>query len=242
MPSCYKRMNDALLEIKELSKDYRTLRPLRIRDLAARPGDVMSISGIDVLGAETFVHLVTGATLPDAGDVWLFGRNTREITDGDAWLKSLDGVGMITARGILVGGFSVLQNIALSLTLDVDPIDPRVKPQAATLAGDVGIDPSALEAAAGGVPADVQMRVHLARALALGPRLLLAEHPSATLPRATVSGFGADLGRVAKGRGLSLVAITADDVLAKAIGGTRLELVPATGELRPISRIRRWFR
>jgi putative ABC transport system ATP-binding protein len=235
-------MSDAALEIRELSKDYRTLRPLRIRDLAVRAGDVMSISGIDMLGAETFVHLVTGATLPDAGNVWLFGRNTREITDGDAWLKSLDGVGMITARGILVEGFSVLQNIALSLTLDVDPISPEVVPQAQALARDAGLDASRFDVPAGRVPPDVQMRVHLARGLALGPRLLIAEHPSASLGRDTVSGFGADLGRAARARGLALVAITADDALAKAIGGARLELVPASGELRAMSRIRRWFR
>src|SRR5687768_2902168 len=110
---CERPMNDVLLDIKGLSKDYLTLRPLRIKDLTVRQGDVLTISGIDVLGAETFVHLVTGATLPDAGDVSLFGRNTREITDGGAWLKSLDGVGMISARGILVEAFSVLQNIEI---------------------------------------------------------------------------------------------------------------------------------
>ena len=235
-------MTDALLEIKNLSKDYQTLRPLRIKDFALRPGDVVSITGMDMLGAETFVHLVTGATLPDAGDVSLLGRNTREITDGDAWLKSLDAVGMLTARGILVEAFSVLQNIALSLTLDVDPIDSRVVPQAGALAREVGIDAGLFDMPVGRVPPDAHMRVHLARALALGPRMLIAEHPSASLPRETVSGFGADLGRAARERGLALVAITADDSLAKAIGGSRLELVPATGEVRALSRIQRLFR
>jgi predicted ABC-type transport system involved in lysophospholipase L1 biosynthesis ATPase subunit len=76
------------------------------------------------------------------------------------------------------------------------------------------------------------MRVHLARALALGPRLLIAEHPSASLPRETVAAFGADLARLARSRGLALLALTADDDLAKAIGGQRLDLVPATGELK----------
>jgi ABC-type lipoprotein export system ATPase subunit len=234
-------MNAPLLEISGLSKDYQTLRPLRITSLTVNPGDVIAISGIDVLGAETFVHLVTGATLPDAGDVLLFGRNTRHITDGDAWLQSLDGVGMITARGILVEMFSVMQNIALSLTLDVDPIDPRFVPQAGALAREVGIDPGQFDQPAGRVAPDVQMRVHLARALALGPKLLIAEHPSASLPRDTVAGFGSDLGKVARARGVALLAITADDSIAKAIGGSRLELVPATGELRGLSRIRRLF-
>jgi galactofuranose transport system ATP-binding protein len=230
-----------LLEISGLEKDYHTLRPLRVRQFTIRPGEVFSISGIDMLGAETFVHLVTGATLPDTGEVSLFGRNTRGITDGEAWLKSLDGVGMITARGILIEAFSVLQNIALSLTLDVDPIDPRVIPQAGDLARDVGIAANLFDAPVGKVAPDVKMRVHLGRALALGPKLLIAEHPSAALPRESVAGFGADLGNVARVRNLGLIAITADDSLAKAVGGTRLELVAATGELRTLSRIRRLF-
>ncbi len=113
----------------------------------------------------------------------MLGQNTRAITDGDAWLKSLDAVGMVTARGILIEAFSVLQNIAMSFTLDVDPIDPRVVPEAGALARDVGIDPALFDVPAGKAGPEVQMRVHLARALALGPKLLIAEHASAPLPR-----------------------------------------------------------
>jgi predicted ABC-type transport system involved in lysophospholipase L1 biosynthesis ATPase subunit len=234
-------MSEPLLDIQGLTKDYQTLRPLRIRSLTVHQGDVLSISGIDMLGAETFVHLVTGATLPDAGDVTLFGRNTRAITDGEAWLKSLDGVGMISARGIVVEAFTVLQNIALSLTLEVDPIDSRVVGEAGALAREVNIDAGVFDMPAGKVGADVRMRVHLARALAQGPRLLIAEHPSASLPRETVAGFGSDLAKAARGRGVALLAISADDSISKAIGGSRLELVAATGELRAVSRIRRLF-
>lgn len=230
-----------LLEMAGVHKDYQALRPLRIANLAVRAGDMLSIGGIDAVGAETFVNLVTGATLPDQGDVTLFGQNTRAITDSAAWLSSLDGVGMITARGIVVEGFSVLQNIALSLTLDVDPIDPRFIPQAGALARDAGIDASMFDLPAGKTTPDVQMRVHVARALALDPKLLLVEHASASLPRDAVAAFGADLSRVARARGVALLAITADDVLAKAIGGQRHELVPATGELRAPGLLRKIF-
>jgi ABC-type lipoprotein export system ATPase subunit len=231
----------ALLDINGLSKDYRALRPLRIAQFSVKPGDLVSIDGIDATGAETFVHLVTGAALPDEGVVTLFGQDTRGITDSHAWLQSLDRVGMITARGILIEMFTVLQNIAMSYTLDVDPIDPRVLPQAGALAREVGIPQESFDLPAGKLAPDMQIRVHLARALALGPKLLIAEHPSAALPRQSVAAFGADLARVTQSRGLALVAITADDALAKAIGGQRLELVAATGELRPPSLLKKLF-
>lgn len=230
-----------LLEIHGLVKDYQALRPLRIRELVVTEGTIVSLDGLDAIAAQTFVHLVTGATLPDEGDVIMLGKNTRAITDGDAWLKSLDAIGMVTGRGILIDAFSVLQNIAMSYTLDVDPVDPRVVPQAGALARDVGIDATLFDVPAGKTGPELQMRVHLARALALGPKLLVAEHASASLPRHTVAAFGADLARVAQSRGLALVAITADDALAKAIGGQRLELVPATGELRSPGLLKKLF-
>jgi predicted ABC-type transport system involved in lysophospholipase L1 biosynthesis ATPase subunit len=231
-----------LLEIRGLKKDYQALRPLRIAHLTVHAGDVIAIDGIDAAGAETLVHLITGATLPDEGDVTLFGQNTRAIADSAAWLESLDGVGMITGRGILIEMFSVLQNIAMSYTLDVDPIDPRVVPQAGALARAVGIDPSQFDLPAGRVDPDVKMRVHFARALALEPKILIGEHPSAALLRETVASFGADLARVSQSRGLGLIAITADDALAKAMGGRRLELVAATGELRAPGFLKKLFR
>lgn len=225
-------MTAPLLDIHGLVKDYQALRPLRLKSLTVVAGDVLAVSGLDALAAETFVHLVTGATLPDSGDISLFGQNTRTIADGEAWLKSLDGVGMVTSRGIVIEMFTVLQNIAMSFTLEVDPIDPEVLPKATALAREVGIDAADFDVPAGRARPGAHMRIHLARALALGPRLLIAEHPSASLPRETVQAFGADLARLTRARGLALLALTADDELAKAIGGQRLELVAATGELK----------
>lgn len=234
-------MTAPLLAVSGLVKDYQALRPLRIRSLTLTSGEIVTLSGLDAVAAETLVHLVTGATLPDGGDITLFGQNTRAITDGAAWLKSLDGIGMVTSRGIVVEMFTALQNIALSYTLEVDPIDPEVLPKAVALAREVGLADEILELPAGRTRPDTHMRIHLARALALGPRMLLAEHPSASLPRDSVSAFGADLARLARSRGLALLALTADEELAKAIGGQRLELVAATGELRPPSLLKRMF-
>lgn len=231
----------ALLAVQDLVKDYQGLRPLRMQSLALGPGEVLAVSGLDAQAAETFVHLVTGAALPDAGDIALFGQNTRTIANLDAWLKSLDRLGMVTSRGVVVEMFSVLQNVALSFTLEVDPIDPAVLPQVTALAREVGIPAEDFDVPAGRARPDTHMRVHLARALALGPQLLIAEHPSASLPRGAVAAFGADLARLARSRNLALLALTADAELAKAIGGQRVELVGATGELKPVGFLKRLF-
>lgn len=230
-----------LLAVQDLVKDYQALRPLRMKSLAVSPGEVLAVSGLDGPAAATFVHLATGAALPDAGDIVLFGQNTRTIADGRAWLESLDRVGMVTSRGVLIEMFSVLQNIALSFTLEVDPIDPDVLPKVTALAREVGIAAADFDGPAGRARPDTHMRVHLARALALGPQLLIAEHPSANLLRDAVAPFGADLARLARSRGLALLALTADTDLAKAIGGQRLELVAATGELKPVGFLKKLF-
>jgi predicted ABC-type transport system involved in lysophospholipase L1 biosynthesis ATPase subunit len=229
----------SLVELRGIVKGYQGLRPLRIRELVVGVGEVVSLDGLDAPAAEVFVHLVTGAMLPDEGDVELFSHNTRAITDGDAWLRALDGVGIISGRGVLIEAFSILQNVAMPFSLDVDPINPSVLPQATAVAREAGLDATTWDRPVGGTPQEARMRAHLARAIALEPRLLIAEHPTATLPREAAAPFGADLGRIARARGVALVALTADDAFASAIGGRRLTLEGATGEWKASGVIRK---
>ena len=42
--------------------------------------------GFDRPAAEVFVNLITGASLPDTGEVESLGRPTRAIADSDEWL------------------------------------------------------------------------------------------------------------------------------------------------------------
>lgn len=230
-----------LVELRGLVKEYQALRPLRLQALTVEPGDVLALSGLDAPAAEVLVHLVTGAMVPDAGEVSLFGQNTRAIPDGDAWLRSLDRVGIVSGRAVLIEAFTILQNIAMPFTLAVDPIDPAVLPQASAVALEAGLTAGQAAMTAVAASPDVQMRAHLARALALDPRLLIAEHPTAMLPREAVPAFAADLGRIARQRGLALVALTADDTFATALGGRRLRLDGATGQLKPTSLLARLF-
>lgn len=221
----------ALLDVRGLVKDYQGLRPLRVRELRVDSGRVVSLAGFDAPAAEMFVHLVTGAALPDEGEITLFGTNTRHIPDAAAWLRSLDGLGLVSHRAVLVGMLTVLQNVAMPLTMDVDPIDPAHRPRVEALAREAGIAEPLWDHALGHVDAETSLRVRLARAVAADPVLVIAEHPSATLPREAVARVASDVLRVVRAREAALVTLTADAAWAAAVGGDVLTLSPATGKL-----------
>ncbi len=220
------------VSIRDLHKDYQGLRPLRVREFTLAPGDIVSLAGVDLAAAEVLVSLLTGVALPDAGDVRLFDCSTSAIDDTSQWLSLLDRIGLITARAVLIDQYTVLQNLALPLTVAIDPVSPEWAPTVEALAREAGVPDTCWRQKVGEADADAQARVRLGRALALGPAVLLAEHPTATLPRDRVAAYGEDLGRIARTRGLALLAITADEVFARALGGRRLTHHPATGECR----------
>jgi predicted ABC-type transport system involved in lysophospholipase L1 biosynthesis ATPase subunit len=235
-------MSAALLEIRGLVKDYQGLRPLRVRELSVAAGRLLHLAGFDAAAAEIFVHLVTGAALPDQGEVTLFGANTREIADAEAWLRSLDGLGLVSHRAVLIDALTVLQNVAMPLTLEIDPIAPAFREPVADLAREAGIPEADWEQPLGRVGPETAVRVRLARAVALRPSLLIAEHPSATLPRDAVARVAADVARVAADRGAALVTLTADAAWIDAIGGDVLTLQPGSGELASGARFMERFR
>ena len=87
-----------------------------------------------------FVNLVTGATLPDSGEVRVFGFDTAAITDGDEWLRTLDRFGILSDRAVLLDELTVAQNLAMTLTLAIDPIPADVRGRVEALASEAGLE------------------------------------------------------------------------------------------------------
>jgi putative ABC transport system ATP-binding protein len=220
-----------LVEFVGVVKAYQALRPLRIAELRVASGSIVSVSGIDAVAAEVLVNLMTAAVRPDDGEVRLFGTSTAAIDDYEAWLRMLDGLGLLTDRAVLLSQCTVAQNLALPLSLAIDPIQPAVLTQVRELAAEVGIGDDQLDRRVDEARPDVVQRVRLGRALALGPRLLVAEHPSAALPREAVAPLARDLAAIAARRGLGLLAVSADREFTRALGGTALTLDPVSGVL-----------
>jgi branched-chain amino acid transport system ATP-binding protein len=233
-------MSAPVLRLTAVRKQYHGLRPLRVQSLTIDPGERVAVSGFDAGAAEVLVNLITGASVPDEGTVEVCGRATSAISDGDDWLAWLDRFGIVSPRAVLLDAATLGQNLAMPLTLEIDPVPPDIAAQVASLADDTGIDRTQLERPVAGLDAAARARAHLARAIALGPSLLIMEQPTVGFAPGQAKPFGEIVARAAGSRSLATIVISEDAEFSSVAAERRLALHAASGELRPIGR--RWFR
>jgi ABC-type transporter Mla maintaining outer membrane lipid asymmetry ATPase subunit MlaF len=216
-----------VLELSGVSKEYRGLRPLRIASLTVLPGEHVAILGLDQTTAEVFVNLVTGASLPDRGDVRLFGRSTAAIADSADWLAVVDRFGIVSRRAVLLDSLTVVQNLAMPYTLEIEPPPDDIRRRALVLAQRVGLPEETLDRPVAELGPSGHVRVRLGRALALDPAVVILEHPTAEVPREDVPALAAQCRNVPA----ATIALTADPAFAEAVADRYLTLNAATGIL-----------
>ena len=233
--------SDVIIDVHGVAKDYRALRPLRIRSLQVHAGESIALLGFDLAAAEVFVNLVTAATLPDQGEVRIFGAPTATIQTPEAWLGILDRFGIVGERAVVLDELSVEANLIMPNTLALHDVDSTARGGARELAAEVGLGTANLERPVAQLDAAARVRLRLGRALAPRPQVVLAEHPNATLGGDALDAFAADYGRIVRARGITSVVLTADAKFAATVATRVLTLQPATGDLKPPSAWSRWF-
>jgi ABC-type transporter Mla maintaining outer membrane lipid asymmetry ATPase subunit MlaF len=230
-----------IVELSDVAKDYRGLRPLRIASLTIGAGERVAILGLDQISAEVFVNLVTGASLPDRGDVRLFGRSTSAITDSADWLSVVDRFGIVSSRAVLLDALTVVQNLAMPFTLDVDPVSAVVRQRAAALAEEVGLSGATHDRPVGELDAGGRFRVRFGRALALDPAIVIFEHPTAELSGNEIGPVASRCRNVAIARNTATITLTVDRDFGEKVANRVLTLQLSTGRLSGgwLSRFRR---
>ena len=225
---------------RSVEKTYGGLRPLRVRDLQIPSGGITMLVGFDRPTAEVFVNLLTGAALPDKGEVLCFGRPTSAIANSDEWLAFVERFGIVSDRIALLEAMTVTQNLAISFDLSLDPVPPDVLVRVSKLAEESGIGPSSLAVRLADANPLLRARVYLARALALDPMVLVMEHPSSRLSAQDAIDYATTVKVASKRRGLTTIGLLMDERFAKATGGQLLTWQPASGELWKRSSFRFW--
>ena len=225
-------VNEPIVDVTRVVKDYRGLRPLRLERLTLRPGEHIALVGMDEPSAEMMATLLTGAVLPDSGSVAVLGTATANLKDTDDWLSLVERIGLVSDRAALLDMFTVMQNLALPFTLDVDPVPPEVLAQAEALAREVALPDQSWTQPVGSLDGASKTRVRLGRALALNPHLLVLEHPTAVVQRSAVPALAEDIRSLTTRRQLTTLTLTGDLEFAESIGARVLHWNAATGAVQ----------
>ena len=151
-------------------------------DLAVRDGEVCALVGQNGAGKSTLMSILAGALTPDAGSMTLDGHAYRPRHPHDARTA---GVAMIYQELSLAPHLSVMENVVLGLEPSRRGVIrwDQVRQTARAALARLGRTDIALEAPVGTLSVAAQQIVEIARAVAVGSRVLVMDEPTSSLPR-----------------------------------------------------------
>ncbi len=172
-----------LLELRDVTKTYRQgrreVRAVRGVSLTVEAGEMVVLLGPSGSGKSTLLHLMGGLDHPTSGSVCFEGRELAQLDDGALTRLRRDRIGHVFQFFNLLPTLTAAENVALPMLLG-GLADAEVRPRAAEALAAVG-----LADRAGHYPEEMsggeQQRAAIARALAVRPRVLLADEPTGNL-------------------------------------------------------------
>jgi ABC-type glutathione transport system ATPase component len=135
----------------------------------------------------------------------------------------------------------VEQNLAVPLTLDLEPMAEAIRASVAELASAVGLSRDVLDGPLHELPASVRTRIRLGRALALRPSILILEHPTVDLSAPDARSLAVTIRQVASARSLCVLVVSSDAEFCSGAATRRLTWKAADGTLTEAVGWRRWF-
>jgi ABC-type lipoprotein export system ATPase subunit len=209
--------NDAVIEVRDLHKDYLLgtvpVTVLRGVNLKVRPGEVVALMGPSGSGKSTLLNIIGCLDRPTSGQYLLGGRDVSQLTRVEqSWVR-LHYLGFIFQSFHLLGDSTVLENVALPLYYAGVGRKEREE-RAAHLLSRVGLA-DRLDHRPNQLSGGQRQRVAIARSIANGPRVLLADEPTGALDTRTGEEVLELLETLHQESGLTIIVVTHDQEVAE---------------------------
>ena len=211
-------MNDAVLELSGIEKSYNPGKPAEVRvlqgaSLTVARGEVVALVAPSGAGKSTLLHIAGLLDGADAGRVLLNGADMSRLSERRRTRARRQDIGFIYQFHHLLPEFSALENIVLP-QLANGIAQRTAAARARDLLNRVGVGERASHRPAA-LSGGEQQRVAFCRALANGPRLLLADEPTGNLDPDTADQVFATLMEMVRETGLSALIATHNMELAR---------------------------
>jgi ribose transport system ATP-binding protein len=192
------------LSARGLTKSYGGVTVLAGVGLELASGEVRALVGENGAGKSTLIKILSGAVVPDAGEVYLDGER---LPAGDPLAVRDRGVSVVYQELTLVPDLTVADNVFLGRERGrVSLRRAEMRREAQRLLDELGVRVDA-GATVRALSVAHQQMVEIARALVTEARVLVLDEPSATLSGSEVERLFAVIGQL-KGRGLSVIYVS----------------------------------
>jgi len=208
---------DALVLIEGLKKSFqhmgRTLDVLRGIDLNVYAGQILAIVGPSGAGKSTLLHCVGTLDLPSSGRIRLGKEELTTMSNSRlAAVRNRD-IGFVFQFHHLLPEFTALENVMIPGLIQ-GRSRREMEKRATALLEEVGLVERATHRP-GELSGGEQQRVAVARALALDPKLVLADEPTGNLDTATSDAIHDLFFQINREHGTTIIVVTHNPTFAE---------------------------
>ncbi len=201
----------AEIQFRQVSKTYPGGIPaVSAIELTIASRELLVVLGPSGSGKTTLLRLLAGLESPDAGGVWIDGR---DMTKAPPHRRD---VAMVFQNPALYPHLSVFDNIAFGLRARGVPRN-QARAQVNTIAGLLGLD-SLLRRRPSALSGGERQRVAIGRAIARQPRVLLCDEPFSNLDPPLRVALREEVAELHRRFGSTLVLVTHDQSEALLLG------------------------
>ncbi len=202
-----------VLEARGLVKRYGQVTALDGTDFEVRAGEIMAVIGDNGAGKSSLIKALSGATIPDRGELWLDGARVHFHGPIDARRAGIETVyqdlalapAMSIAENLFLGREYRRAGIAGSLLRLIDR--KRMEREAADHLRALGIGIRSITQAVESLSGGQRQGIAVARSAAFARHVVILDEPTAALG-VKESGMVLDLITRVRDRGLSVILIS----------------------------------
>lgn len=193
------------------SSHYQTTYALREVNAQFRSGQFCVIEGKSGSGKTTMLSLLAGLDLPSEGTIYLDGKSYRELDRDELRRRRLS---IIFQNYNLFPMLTVQENIAYPLGLTGQK-KGNWKERVNEILEDVGLDKTMRKKYPGMLSGGEQQRVAIARTIASGAPIILADEPTGNLDTANSKRIVDNLKKLSREDGRCVILVTHDPDIAR---------------------------